>query len=75
MLALLGRGRWFAACVGWWSMLGTVVGGAWVTWSAAVCVALARRTRTGDEVLRGEFGAGWEAYARRVPYGLVPFVF
>ncbi|KAH9924401.1 uncharacterized protein B0H18DRAFT_1119938 [Fomitopsis serialis] len=38
-------------------------------------VGLTVRAPTEDEMLRREFGEEWEAYARRVPYRLVPYVF
>lgn len=38
-------------------------------------VGLTLRVPTEDEMLRREFGEEWEAYARRVPYRLVPYAF
>lgn len=44
-------------------------------WAAYVCTGMVLRTRTEDRLLKGEFGAEWEEYARTVPYRLVPYVY
>ena len=44
-----------------------------------LCVGLAvaapKRARVEDEALRRAFGEEWEAWARRTPYSLIPYVY
>lgn len=47
----------------------------WVTWLVVVALVAARRTAKEDAVLRQEFGAEWEAWARKTPYKLIPYVY
>ncbi|KAI9064923.1 hypothetical protein FKP32DRAFT_1568917 [Trametes sanguinea] len=54
--------------------LGKAVVGAWVVWYTLMTVGFLKRTRIEDAVLREEFGAQWEAWATKVPYSLVPYV-
>ena len=75
VLCTLGEGGWYAAAGGMDSTWGRVGAGAW---AAVVCVVPAfLLTRLGQEdaVLRERFGEEWEAYARRTPYKLIPFVY
>lgn len=74
-LAMLGRGSWFAECIGWGTLPGMFVGGAWLLFAGAISSALVQRPAKEDVVLRKEFGAQWVEYARNVPYRLVPYVY
>lgn len=68
-------GSWFAECVGWESLASKAFTAIWSTYTLAVAVLLMARVETEDDVLRNEFGEEWEAYARRVPYRLIPYVY
>ena len=57
-------GAWVRAAA--WALAGwRVVATLWV---------LPRRAVREDEILGGEFGAEWEAYARRTPCRIIPYV-
>ncbi|GJE97025.1 isoprenylcysteine carboxylmethyltransferase family protein [Phanerochaete sordida] len=75
LAVLFGPGGWFGACVGWGSVWSWVFAGGCAAWAVGVPVMLMRRVGREDEVLRQAFGEEWEAYARRVPYRLVPYIF
>ncbi|KAL7284846.1 hypothetical protein ACG7TL_002159 [Trametes sanguinea] len=53
---------------------GTTVVAAWLSWYTFMTFGFLRRTRIEDAVLREEFGAQWDEWARKVPYQLVPYV-
>ncbi|TFK85259.1 ICMT-domain-containing protein [Polyporus arcularius HHB13444] len=40
-----------------------------------VCAGMLYRTKTEDEMLKKEFGAEWEDWAKKTPYRLIPFVY
>ena len=54
------------------AVLRTICASAWYAWWVAVGVV---RCRTEDEELRKKFGAEWEAYARKTPYRLIPYIY
>ena len=71
-----GAGSWFREC-GW---LGSTIGGRmiavwWAYMMIDIPIRLVRRAQKEDKVLRETFGQEWEAWARRTPYVLVPFVY
>ena len=47
----------------------------WTAWVLAIPTTLSARTPTEDEILHRKFGDEWEAYAKRTPYRLIPFVY
>ena len=65
----------FSAAGLWASAGGRAVAGAVVGYLSWVTVQLLKRAVTEDEILRGEFGAQWDEWARRTPYRLIPFVY
>ena len=70
-----GPGSWYRECIGWdtvWSMMFT---GFWGVEILGISFMLLLRMNTEDEVLRREFGQTWDAYAKRTPYKLIPFVY
>lgn len=74
-LALFGQGSWFAECIGWDTTVGRVVGGAWTSYVMIAVNGLVRRPAREDAVLQQEFGKEWEAYAKKVPYRLIPYIY
>ncbi|OSC99258.1 hypothetical protein PYCCODRAFT_1373391 [Trametes coccinea BRFM310] len=53
---------------------GRAVVGAYMVWYMFMTFGFLRRMRIEDAVLREEFGAQWDEWARKVPYLLVPYV-
>ena len=53
---------------------GRVAGALFVVHMLVACCAMVPRAQHEDEVLKEEFGEEWEAYAKRTPYRLVPYV-
>jgi len=47
----------------------------WLAYIACVPGMMFYRVFTEDQVLRGEFPAEWEAWAKKTPYRIIPFVF
>lgn len=75
LITQLGSGSWWAEC-GLWSMVSfRVFGVLWVSWCVVSMVALLGRIPKEDYVLRGEFSDQWDAWARKTPYRLIPFVY
>lgn len=72
---IFGSGSWYSECIGWDTWASKLFTGGCVAWAALVPALLMGRVNKEDTVLRKEFGAEWEAYAKRVPYRLFPFVF
>ncbi|EIW78834.1 hypothetical protein CONPUDRAFT_166731 [Coniophora puteana RWD-64-598 SS2] len=73
---LASPGSWARSCE--WLHLpagGKVLAGAWALSSAYIFVVIKSRMNAEDTFLREYFGEEWEAYARRVPYQLVPPIF
>ena len=65
----------FSATGLWASAGGRAVAGVVVGYLSWVTVQLLKRAVTEDEILRGEFGAQWDEWARKTPYRLIPFVY
>ena len=64
-------GTWIAVC-GVRSVLGVMMAGVWLMKCAFAFRGMCVRLRAEDEILRGTFGAEWEAYASRVPFKFLP---
>ncbi|GJE93818.1 isoprenylcysteine carboxylmethyltransferase family protein [Phanerochaete sordida] len=75
VLCYCSPGGWYRECVGWDTLLGKVFTAAWATWTLSIPAMLFMRVDKEDAVMRREFGAEWEAYAKRTPYRLIPFVY
>ena len=59
-----------------WGRWAAVAGlGAYALATLSVPVMLCTRVGKEDGMMRARFGERWEAYARRTPYRLVPFVY
>lgn len=75
LCTIFGSGSWYSECIGWDSWISKVFSGVCTSWALGVPMLLMGRVNKEDAVLRKEFGEEWEAYARQVPYKLVPFIF
>jgi protein-S-isoprenylcysteine O-methyltransferase Ste14 len=80
----LAHGGWVREAVWPWmtqrgGALGSVLAGLFVLSVPAVQVvmigALVARVPVEDQMMRNEFGAQWDAWARRVPYKLIPGIY
>jgi len=72
-LVLGSPGTWVTVC-GVRSVLGVMMAGVWLMKCAFAFRGMCVRLRAEDEILRGTFGAEWEAYASRVPFKFLPGV-
>ena len=75
VVTCFGEGSWYEAYDGlgtWWGKLFAVATSAVLF---TVPVLLLPRVNREDEVLKKEFGAEWERYAKKTPYKLIPFVY
>lgn len=71
----LDAGSWMAQS-GWFE-LGSVrvLYAIWLTYTAYIPWAMMWRTYAEDQVLRESFPEEWNAWARRTPYKMIPYVF
>ncbi|EKM49956.1 uncharacterized protein PHACADRAFT_105655, partial [Phanerochaete carnosa HHB-10118-sp] len=60
---------------GWNTTVGWVFTAVCIGWATGIPMLLMGKVGREGEVLRQEFGAQWEAYAKRVPDKLCPFIF
>lgn len=71
----LTRGSWFYECDLVKTQRGKAALAFGVAWWLFGVVGLTRRIPTEEMMMKREFGEEWEAYTKRVPYRLVPYVF
>ncbi|OSC99256.1 ICMT-domain-containing protein [Trametes coccinea BRFM310] len=74
LLMQLSPGSWLALSGVLDTRLGRTVIGVWTVWNVLLMIGFVRRVPKEDAVLRKEFGAQWEEWARKVPYTLIPYV-
>lgn len=74
LLALLGSGTYLGELGAWQSIAGRVPISI-VTALTFDIVVIFLRTGREDEMLRKEFGAEWDEWAKRTPYRLIPYIF
>ena len=74
-LLLSSNGSLFVEARLWDTTLGRVAACASMAHLTWVTAGLLYRTRTEDEMLRKEFREEWDAWAKRTPYRVVPFVY
>ena len=68
-------GSWFRECIGLGSWGSRVFTGVWGGWWVFLISMLLSRVPAEDEIMRKEFGAEWDAWARRTPYRLIPYIY
>ncbi|KAH9029502.1 hypothetical protein EDB85DRAFT_1867174, partial [Lactarius pseudohatsudake] len=71
LLVHFGPGSWWAR-TGW---MGTFAGQVYALCWQYVLSSILCRTPTEDSFLRKQFGAEWDAWAARVQYRVIPYVF
>ncbi len=74
-LLLTSEGSYFSAAGLWESIAGKAVAGTVMGYLSWVTIQLIKRTASEDEILRNEFGAQWDEWAKKTPYRLIPFVY
>ncbi|KAH8987006.1 hypothetical protein EDB92DRAFT_1936121 [Lactarius akahatsu] len=75
LLVHFGPGSWWAR-TGWMgTFAGQVYALCWCVMEAYVLSSILCRTPTEDSFLRKQFGAEWDAWAARVQYRVIPYVF
>lgn len=74
LLCHFGPGSWFRECVGWDTWGGILFTAVWGGWSVVLIGLLLARASAEDKILKKEFGEQWEAWARRTPYKVIPYV-
>ena len=75
VLYYFGKGSWFVSYGGLSMFWGRAFAVGWSALGLFVPVLLCSRVNVEDEVLRKQFGAEWETYARSTPYKLIPFAY
>lgn len=75
ILMTYSAGSYFAEAGLWKTVFGKIWGGFVVGWLIFVTGNLFARVPKEDATLRKEFGAQWDAWARRTPYRILPFVY
>ncbi|KAJ3522735.1 hypothetical protein NM688_g8832 [Phlebia brevispora] len=73
--AQLGPGSLLAASGLWRSPVGAVFAITYLSYCAYVCSFLLARVSKEDKVLKQQFRAEWEEWAKRTPYRLIPYVY
>ncbi|KZT69992.1 hypothetical protein DAEQUDRAFT_234767 [Daedalea quercina L-15889] len=68
------RGSWFRECRVLQTGVGKVAAGTWLVLTVYVTLSMAWRSREEDRILKKQFGDEWEAYARRVRWRWIPFI-
>lgn len=75
MIMFFGSGSWWKETNVIETTGGKILTAAYaVTW-AGITGALWARMNREDAVLRNEFGANWEAWSRKTPHKLIPFIY
>lgn len=70
-----GAGSWARESGFLSTVAGRVVASAFLTVEAYMCLSMVHRCSQEDMLMRDRFGAEWLAWASRVPYRLVPYLF
>ena len=75
LLVLFGPNSYFTAAGLGSTLVGKAAAGAVLIHSLSVTPSLLMRIGHEDSLLRKEFGARWDEWAKRTPYRLIPFVY
>ncbi|KAI0670384.1 hypothetical protein C8Q78DRAFT_991972 [Trametes maxima] len=75
VLALLSPGSYYTEAKLLDSTSGRVAAGTVVGYLTFITYVLCSRIRKEDEVLCREFGSEWQAWAKKTPYKLIPFIY
>ncbi|RPD55597.1 ICMT-domain-containing protein [Lentinus tigrinus ALCF2SS1-7] len=74
-MLLLSDGSFFAESGLRGTWVGKLVATAVMTHLTWVCTGMLYRTKTEDEMLKGEFRERWDAWSKKTPYRVIPFVY
>ncbi|KAE9390940.1 hypothetical protein BT96DRAFT_925575 [Gymnopus androsaceus JB14] len=75
LLCIFGPGSWIYEC-GWWDLVSVKIFAMFIAAINASFVSLLlSRMGTEDKMMEKEFGLQWDAWAKNVPYKLVPGIF
>ncbi|KAI0780936.1 hypothetical protein BD413DRAFT_464582 [Trametes elegans] len=74
-LALLSPGSFYAESGALHTVAGKTAAGAVVGYLGFITYVLCSRIRKEDEVLQREFGEEWNAWAKKTPYRLIPYIY
>ena len=69
------QGSWARECGALRNTLGRAAAGTYVVLTTTILGGLFSRMALEDAALRKVFGAEWDAYAERVPYKLLPWIY
>ncbi|KAI1784938.1 ICMT-domain-containing protein [Ganoderma leucocontextum] len=58
------KAPWVAVCAALWAMV-----------HVAISLTAVKRVPVEDAVMRKEFGSEWDAWARKTPYALIPYIY
>ncbi|KAI0696819.1 hypothetical protein BC835DRAFT_1271290, partial [Cytidiella melzeri] len=71
----MGPGSWLRECRWLDTAVGKVCAGLWLGYHLFTTAKLWKRCPTEDRVLKEQFPEEWEAWAKKTPYRLIPFVY
>ncbi|PSR70820.1 hypothetical protein PHLCEN_2v13261 [Hermanssonia centrifuga] len=74
IISQMGHGSYWSECGLWHGAWGLILGLVYVALIPYVVVVIFLRMPNEDAILREEFKEDWDAWARRTPYRLIPFV-
>ena len=74
-LCHFGEGSWWQESGMSETTSGRVVGLAFLVWSCTLFGSALRRIQIEDDVLKHVFGEQWEAWAKKTPYAVLPYVY
>ncbi|EMD38008.1 hypothetical protein CERSUDRAFT_82211 [Gelatoporia subvermispora B] len=75
ILCMFAEGSWWKESGLLETPLGKVLKPLWVAWWISVPLALVLRVPKEDAVLKREFGEEWQAWSKKTPYKLIPFIY
>ena len=75
IVLLASKGSYFVQAGLWNTIAGKVVGYSVSAYLVLVTLTLCARARQEDAMLRREFGAEWDEWAKRTPWRVIPFVY
>ncbi len=75
LLSMLSRGSLFTEAGLGRTFVGEAIASYVTVYMGYTCAGVLYRTKTEDEMLKKEFGAEWEDWAKKTPYRLLPLVY
>ena len=75
IILLASKGSWFRESGLWKTLWGKGIACAATAFMVTVALRLFRRVDEEDQMLKKEFGEGWDEWAKKTPYRLIPYVY